>query len=375
MKICIVSFDYPDQDRNIFPFVKQLVDEFANQGHECYVIAPYSITKNRKIWRYKEHIRKGVGSITIIRPNYISASNVHFGKYYVTDYLHKKAIRRAFKQVPKDIDCIYAHFWKSALEVAPYAMRNNIPLFVATGESVIPLSNIRESYAKYYDYISGVICVSSKNRDESIDKGLTTRDKCIVIPNAINAQVFYPRDKMKCRLELNLPSDAFIVTTVGWYSLRKGTKMLSRALDQIKDSTVHSMFIGEGPDKPTCKNILYMGSVAHNDIPKYLSASDVFILPTLNEGCCNAIIEAMACGLPIVSSDLSFNYDILNHENSILVDPQNVTELVNAINRLNIDSELRSRLGYLSLETASTLTIGNRAKSIIHFISSRLDHK
>ncbi len=66
-------------------------------------------------------------------------------------------------------------------------------------------------------------------------------------------------------------------------------------------------------------------------IPNYICASDVFVLPTTAEGCCNAIIEAMGCGLPIVSSDRAFNYDILNEENSILVDPESVDEIDNAI--------------------------------------------
>lgn len=374
MKICIVSFDYPDSKRDIFPFVKQLVCEFANQGHDCYVIAPYSISKNRlKDKEDNVYTKINNGSVTVLRPSYISTSNLHIGKFYLTDFLHKRAVERAFKKLPKDIDCIYAHFWKSAIEVAPYAIRNNIPLFIATGESEIPESSVSKSYDKYYKYISGVICVSSKNRDESISKGLTTIDKCIVVPNAINNKVFHLMDKTQCRDELNLPHNAFIVTTIGWFSKRKGTKILSNALDKLSDSDIHSIFIGKGSDTPDCNNILYKGTVAHHEIPKYLNASDVFVLPTLKEGCCNAIIEAMACGLPIISSDLSFNHDILDQSNSILIDPTNEDEIANAIKHLKQDSDLLYNLSQQSLNTANNLTIDNRASTIIQFIRQRVN--
>jgi glycosyltransferase involved in cell wall biosynthesis len=96
------------------------------------------------------------------------------------------------------------------------------------------------------------------------------------------------------------------------------------------------------------------------------------VLPTLNEGCCNAIVEALACGLPIVSSDRPFNYDILNKTNSILVDPMNINEIADAIRMLKENSMLRARLSEGALNTAKDLTINRRATKIMDFIKQHI---
>ena len=87
----------------------------------------------------------------------------------------------------------------------------------------------------------------------------------------------------------------------------------------------------------------------------YLNAADFFILPTLAEGCCNAIIEAIACGLPVISSDLPFNRDILDESNSILVDPTDITSIQEAIVRLYENIDLRKQLSYGSIQKAKSL--------------------
>ena len=92
-----------------------------------------------------------------------------------------------------------------------------------------------------------------------------------------------------------------------------------------------SIFIGSGEQTPEIDGILFCGKLPHDQIVHYLNAADVFVLPTLAEGCSNAIIEAMACGLPIISSDLPFNDDILDAENSIRVNSLDVESIAEAI--------------------------------------------
>jgi glycosyltransferase involved in cell wall biosynthesis len=104
----------------------------------------------------------------------------------------------------------------------------------------------------------------------------------------------------------------------------------------------------------------------------YLNAADVFVLPTLGEGCCNAIVEAMACGLPIISSDRPFNYDILNADNSIMVEPENIEAIAAAIHSLYIDSCKRQRLSEGSLLISNNLKLENRARRICEFIYEHL---
>ena len=114
------------------------------------------------------------------------------------------------------------------------------------------------------------------------------------------------------------------------------------------------------------------GTINHNELPDYLNAADVFVLPTLSEGCCNAMIEAMACGLPIISSDASFNWDVLHETNSLLIDPNSVSQIQDSILKLYNDKQLRNKLADGAIKSASCLTLKKRAERIISFISKSI---
>lgn len=373
MKILIITVDYPDEQRSVFPFVKALVEALAERGNECAVIAPYSVTHNRHIHKMIALESTQSGSIvTVIRPPYPSLSKIRIGGVRLTDKLHAWAVKRGLRKLPFKPDVVYGHFWPSAFEGYDYSKRNIIPLFVASGESTIADTfTFSQSVKPFCDYVKGVICVSSKNREESISMGLATPDKCIVIPNATNSSVFVKMDKEECRNTLNISMEEFVVAFVGWFNNRKGVLRVSEAIKSLKDGGVKSIFIGSGELEPNCAGILFKGSVAHEDLPLYLNAADVFVLPTLQEGCCNAIVEALSCGLPIISSNRAFNWDILDDTNSIMVDPEDVGQIASAIEKIKKDSILRKQLVEGALEKAKDLSISSRAEIIESFIKNR----
>ena len=88
--------------------------------------------------------------------------------------------------------------------------------------------------------------------------------------------------------------------------------------------------------------------------------------------CCNAILEAMACGLPIISSNLSFNDDILNEDYSIRVNPDSIEEIANAIQILYENPVKRLEMGKRALEASEKFRIENRARVIISYIQKYL---
>ena len=159
-------------------------------------------------------------------------------------------------------------------------------------------------------------------------------DRCEinVFPNGIDTGLFEKFTKGEARKKLGIADEYFIVIFIGHFIERKGIGVLVDALNQLDD--VYAIFIGEGPISPDYARTLHKGPVKHEDINIYLSASDVFVLPTKAEGCCNAILEAMASGIPVVSSDLPFNNDILDESCSIRVDVTSSKQIASAINCL-----------------------------------------
>lgn len=373
MNILVIAPDYPDQKRNGAVFLKQLVDEFAKQGNHCVVISPYSITNNKSFYtKGVEYLDFDKGSVRVYRPNVLSISNYKIGKFS-SDYFRQKAIAKTLKKLHKEcFDFVYGHFWISGYEAFQYARQNNIPLFVATGESVIPSIFKEEIYKDYLQYVRGVICVSTKNKDESVNLGMTSADKCIVAPNAIDNKLFKSLNKAECRKKLQFPQDVFLVGTVGWFTERKGQVRVAKAIEEINDEKTQSVFIGDGEARPEGKHVLFCSKVMHDSVPEYLNALDVYVLPTRNEGCCNSIIEAMACGLPIISSDRPFNYDVLDKSNSVLIEPDDIGQIKDAVLKLRDNEALRNNMGKSSLSKASDLTIEKRAETILDFIKSRL---
>ena len=91
-------------------------------------------------------------------------------------------------------------------------------------------------------------------------------------------------------------------------------------------------------------------------------------MPTLAEGCSNSIVEAMACGLPIISSDMPFNYDILDSSNSILISPRDVVGIALAIKGLKDAPQLRASMGMESFVKAQELSFDKRVHKILCII-------
>lgn len=379
--ICFFTGNYPTTKDPIFSFVRELICIIADMGVQCTVISPQSlIGKIRK----NEHSRpihwfdktsKGQ-LIEIYQPVYLSISKLNKVLNGYNEKARKFVVKRTFSKICHKnknlpIDVLYAHFWNEGMIIAELSKMYGIKAFVASGESTIVLKDVLvENYkANYKDSISGCIAVSQKNKQETINWGLLDEEKIKVIPNAINPDDFFVEDKTNSRKKLGFPADAFIVVYCGYFIDRKGVKRLSEALEQIRD--VYSIFIGSGPIQPTRKNNLFTGKLPHKSLVHYFNSADVFILPTLREGCCNSILEAMACGLPIISSNRSFNDDILNDSYSIRIDPESVIDIRDAIIRLKKHSELKDEMSKNAEKASKQFHLEKRAKTIIEFISDK----
>jgi teichuronic acid biosynthesis glycosyltransferase TuaC len=382
MNICIISPDYPTSKTISFVFVDQVCKAFSDSGLNVTIIAPQSLTKCifhkiPIIPFYSALETKKENKITLLRPKIFTLGNL--GIRYkllgrLNNYLFNHAIKIAFKKTDKNFDVIYGHFWNSVYAAYKISKNYNIPLIASSGEEKITIQNnlSNKQINDLKKYLKGVINVSTKNKDECIKAGLCTSSICKVIPNAIDNNSFYKMNQIEQRRLLGFSENIFIVSFVGQFIERKGIHILSQALEMLNDENIYALFLGSGPIAPSYKRTLYASTVPHDSLKHYLNSSDVFVLPTKNEGCSNAIIEAMACGLPIISSDKAFNYDILNQENSLLIDPNDVSAIATAIKKIKDNESLRKTLSNKSLENAKFLTLDERVRKITNFIDSKV---
>lgn len=373
MNICIITPRYPTSlDPTAMPFVQQLAWALTDLGNTCTVICPQNFTKklNRE---YVEQTPRG-GDVKVYLPNTLHLGQqkvLGFNTALLTTRFFWKAAKQVVEKLPRQ-DVVYGHFiTPSGITAARLHREFGIPAFLGYGESSswsIEHYGADKVRKELFEDLAGVVAVSSKNAEVLRRFDAVPEESVKVFPNGFDDTIFYPRDKKEAREKLGLPQDAFIVSFVGHFIARKGIDKLIPAVEQ---AGVKVICAGKGPIDPRGESCLFANTIGHEELPWFYSASDAFVLPTLNEGCCNAIVEALACGLPIVSSDLPFNYDILDETNALLVDPADVKALTDSICKLRDDPALRQKLSQGSLARAKALTLQQRAKNIQQFFADR----
>ena len=372
---------YPDEynpHHNVFVF--NLVQKITQLGANAEVISPIFFWKKRKE-KISTPGEKSYGeeNVRVLRPRMLYLPNsIKFGDYSLGKY-NSISYSNAVKSVLTDLkfkpDIVYAHFLFFAGPGALAAAEHfKIPAVVALGESTLDRHKKVYSENDMRSIISdfpGIISVSEVNKEYCINKLNVNEHSVEVIPNAVNEDLFYPRDKELLREKYNFPKDKFIVAFTGNFINRKGSLRVLEAINQLPED-VNAIFIGDGPQKPSGKKVLFSDSVPHNLVPELLCSADLFVLPTLKEGSCNAIAEAMACGLPIVSSDIPSVREQVPPDNSILCDPLDTQQLSMAIEKIFLDKTLCNNMKMASIEVAKGNSLSSRAEKIMSFLKKQI---
>lgn len=368
----------------MYVFVQQLVFALVDKGIKVSVIAPQSLThaivRHEKILQRHTICKTDSGkSFDVYRPFDVSFGNKLKKIASLCSIVSNRSIYRILDDIKPDV--LYGHFWDSAYRVKDYAIEHKMPLFVACGEGDNALEELVETISpinkeKLVAAVTGVISVSSENKRKCVDYALANKDNTIVLPNCVDMNLIYPRDGSIYRDEFGLKQSDFVILFVGVFNERKGPSRLAKAITKLNDQNIKVAFVGASQvgkgDDPNCAGIFYKGKLAHEKISKLLACSDVFVLPTLKEGCSNAIVEALASGIPVISSDGPFNDDILNENNSIRVDSMDVDAIANAIQKMKNDADYYNKLKKYTMEHSSEYSLDVRARKIVDFIKSKI---
>ncbi len=151
--------------------------------------------------------------------------------------------------------------------------------------------------------------------------------KIEVVGNGIDLEKFYPLDKQQAREQLALPDSAKVMVSVGALVERKGFHRVIEVMPELLKDFPDLVFVIVGGDSPEGgirsrlealvaasglqNHVRFLGALPPERLKIPLSAADVFVLATANEGWANVFLEAMACGLPVVTTDVGGNREVV----------------------------------------------------------------
>jgi glycosyltransferase involved in cell wall biosynthesis len=214
-------------------------------------------------------------------------------------------------------------------------------------------------------------------------------EKIRIVPNGIDVDRFHPAtdaERRALRERLGLPLEPPMVVSVGFFSADKQPRVLFDAWARLwregtwrpalvyVGATQSAYFEVDGSiaagmqqdaDTEGSSSHLRFAGVTH-DVPSYLRAADMFVLPSKREGLPVALLEAMACGLPCVASRLRGSTDAIIDDgvNGVLTTPGDASELAGMLAALLADPQSRRRLGAAAratiLDTYSSATVADR---------------
>lgn len=189
---------------------------------------------------------------------------------------------------------------------------------------------------------SAVIAVSEELRQRAIRLGALP-DLVRTITNGCDSSIFKLGDRGAARTALGLESNAEVVLFVGRFDLNKGLRELLSAAAQLasKRPRMQLVFVGEGVFRQELETraaqlgltdrLRLPGACDSAGVARWMTAADLFCLPSYAEGCPNVLIEALACGRPVVATTVGGVPDLISANCGILVPPRTIPQLADGL--------------------------------------------
>jgi glycosyltransferase involved in cell wall biosynthesis len=364
MKIGVITSAYPDyEDDPHGIFVHRLMKEIAKKGHEVHVLAPYTggeteytlegVHVERFHYFYPRRFEKLSGRAGMI-------DNVKEGfliKIQVLTFLFFNVIHSILKL--RKMDVVHVQ-WPIPNGLGAIFLKKiyGIP-YINTihGEEVHLSKRYHLLFALRWlvNNSSKTITNSTATRKFCLEAGLDG-DKIEVIPFGVDTDFFRPLDVYK-------DENIFQILSVGYLIERKGFEYLIRAMPLVleKHKQARLKIVGSGPLESKLKELIYeldlgdeveiVNNVSDEELLMIYNSSDLFVLPSIvdsqgnTEGLGVVLLEAMACGLPVIGSDVGGIPDIIEDEKTgLLVKEKDIVVLSKAILKLCNDENLLNKI-------------------------------
>ena len=255
------------------------------------------------------------------------------------------------------VDLVHCHWTVSGL-VALWAFGRKKKIVLSVRGSDVNLFN-RGILRRLNGYITGrmdrIVAVSADIR-EQLAAGGVEREKIAVIYNGVDER-FCPGDRERQRQVLEIPHDHFVLLFVGLLVPVKGVEILLEALEAWQgESNWTCLLVGDGPLSDELKArcvelgvadaVRFVGRRPSGEIPQWMQAADVLVLPSYSEGRPNVVLEAQACGLPVVATRVGGTPELVcDGETGVLVDSGSAEQLRIALDALRKEPARRSEMG------------------------------
>ena len=320
---------------HIHTLSKKLVDE----GHEVYVIT------------YPHKEIKDIDGIHVIGTKGLNIPGVR-------GLMFKKNAKKALETLleNEDIDIIHGHYlFPAGAAAVEIGREHGIKTYVtAHGSDMFELYKsqplMRSTIRKVLHDADGVFAVSNALRHEIIATGVEgISDKTKLSWNAVDINKFSNKENNSFKKENNL-EDKPIVLFVGNLIKRKNVDSLLEA-KKISNADYYLVIVGDGPlykklskkvEDENIRDVLFTGS--RNDVENIIPSCDVLVLPSFSESFGLVLIEALACGKPVIGSDVGGISEIINENVGMLVNPNKISSIAKAIDNMINDENLRQVL-------------------------------
>jgi len=344
MKLLVVSPHYHTFVKDLVEAQSKYLDEINVFVHHNYLselarYLPFSYFRHVEKFSKKSLVdlteTPENGRVHVISTLYFIPDGRNFGLGDKLANLFKKYIETN----NIEFDLIHAHFtWPSGYAGAKLKERFGVPLVItAHGYDVYDVPFRCKSWfdkIKFaLDSADHIITVSKSNFQVLTEKLDVSIGKLSVISNGFDSKLFRPMDKFEARLKLGIPQDKKVLLNVANLVPVKGQKYLIESMKKIArvEDNVVLYIIGDGPLRKELETqirrlnlegtVRIVGARPHSEIPLWMNAADLFVLPSLSEGNPTVMFEALGVGLPFVGTTVGGVPEIITSEDYGLLCP------------------------------------------------------